>query len=329
MKRRMCVLALLLCLVLTACGGKEPDSRSRDSLSEESAEISETEPLLTVDGREVPAWRYLCWLEVACCHMQEQYAAAGMEPDWTAPMEQGTLADYVKNQALADTALYATVENWAEQYGCVLTAAEKAELKKESGVILVADLSAELTAELAGVGVMYGKLYALSQTEGSALAPTRRDLEGYREAAGWLGVNRILVAAGDDRDAARNRAAEIFSQLNAAENQAETFAVLAADQDDPAGNRTFRQGDGTLEETLERAALALEEGQCSGILESEEGFSILRREPVEEAVMRESWFDWHLQQAAANAVVQTAADYERLDVPSIAQQTVEKRNRFQ
>lgn len=105
MRKRTITLALLLCLILTACGGRE-DSRSQ-GLFQRASGMDEDAVLLTVDGREVPAWRYLYWLDRGCGRLQEQYRSAGLPLDWNAPLEGGTLADYVKDQALADTALYA------------------------------------------------------------------------------------------------------------------------------------------------------------------------------------------------------------------------------
>ncbi len=118
--RKRAVPALALCLLLTACGGWEKDSGG-PGLFQDASGIREDAVLLTVDGREVPAWRYLYWLTCACDSLQDQYGGAGLELDWSAPLEGGTLADYAKDQALADTALYATVENWAEEYGCALS----------------------------------------------------------------------------------------------------------------------------------------------------------------------------------------------------------------
>ena len=127
MRKRTITLALLLCLILTACGGRE-DSRSQ-GLFQRASGMDEDAVLLTVDGREVPAWRYLYWLDRGCGRLQEQYRSAGLPLDWNAPLEGGTLADYVKDQALADTALYATVENWAETYGCALDEEDQAALE--------------------------------------------------------------------------------------------------------------------------------------------------------------------------------------------------------
>ena len=115
------VAALLVCLCLAACSAPTETG----GLLGQASGLEEEEVLLTVDGREVPAWRYLYWLAYTCDRVAARYRDAGVTLDWRAPLEGGTLADYAKDQALADTALYATVENWAEKYGCRLSETEQ------------------------------------------------------------------------------------------------------------------------------------------------------------------------------------------------------------
>ena len=241
MKRHMIPL-LALCLLLTACGRKETE-REATPQQTDGAEV-----LLTVDGREVPLWRYLCWLEHACGRIQEQYHAAGQTVDWELALEEWTLADHVKEQALADTVLYATVKNWAERYGCT----EAGEKRDVPEAFPLRGLSEEQERELWQVGRQYAALYDLYRTEGSPLAPPREELDAFAREQGSMMLNRILIAAGEDREAAKQRAAEIFSRLNSAENPAQTFAVLAAEGDDPLGPRP--EGDCGWEESLLTAA---------------------------------------------------------------------------
>ena len=219
---------------------------------------------MTVDGREIPAWRYLYWLAFTCDQIREKYKDSGLSLDWEAPVSGGTLADYAKDQALANTALYATVENWAVRYGCVLSEKEREALAntweeqsaarggeeaylKELTALGLDRLRAE---ELTEVGMLYAKLYNLCLTEGS-------ELSGLLDQADSLTVDRILISAGEDREAARERAAEVFSRLNGAEDPAATFPTLAAEGDDAVGPRTLLPGDGTLPQVLEEAAKAL------------------------------------------------------------------------
>ena len=74
--------------------------------------------------------------------------------------------------------------------------------------------------------------------------------------------------------------------------------------------RSFISG---IPESLEEAAAALEEGQFSGILEAEDGFSILRRLPEESAPLDGNSFDQLLEEAAGKAEIQTTEAYGAID----------------
>ena len=313
------VTVLLLCLCLTACAAPaEPGG-----ILGQASGLDEDEVLLTVDGREVPSWRYLYWLAYTCDRVAARYRDAGAVLDWKAPLDGGTLADYAKDQALADTALYATVENWAERYGCRLSdqerqaagenwerrAAEQGYLEKLADL----GLDRERALALEEVGALYAKLCTLADQPDSALAPGKEALDTFAAADGRIKVDRILIAAGEDRDAAREQAAEAFAKLNGAEDQGAVFDALAKAGDDKAGPRTILPGDGQLSRELEEAAQTLAVGQCSGILESDEGFSILRRLAPETAEVVEDYFDSCLQEAAAGAQTALTEAYDRLD----------------
>ena len=317
MKKAMAV--LLICLCLSACAAPA----ETDGILGQASGLDEDETLLTVDGREVPSWRYLYWLAYTCDRVAERYRDAGAVLDWQAPLDGGTLADYAKDQALADTALYATVENWAERYGCQLSEQERQaagddwdQRAGERGYLeKLADLGLdrERAVELNEVGALYAKLCALAEQPDSALAPAKEALDAFAAEDGRITVDRILVAAGEDRDAARERAAEAFAKLNGAEDQGAVFDTLAKAGDDTAGPRTVLPGDGQLPQELEEAARSLAVGQCSGILESDEGFSILRRLAPETKDLVDDYLDSLLQKAASEARTTLTEAYDGLD----------------
>lgn len=308
MKMRMSCLALLLCLLLTACGGKKPDSRGRTSLLEEVSGLEEEAVLLTVDGREVPAWRYLYWLAWTCQQMRERYEASGTALDWDAPASGGTLAQYVKDQALADTVLYTVVENLAEEAGYAPAEDEAEAVLPDMG------LDEKQMAQLEAVGQMYRWLYDRYCAGESGLAPTREELEAYGKTGGFLTLDRILIPAGEDREAARQRASEVFSRLNGAEDQGAAFSALAAEGADQMGPRTLYPDSTELDGELLDAARELQAGQCSGILETQEGFSILRRLETDPKALKEPYFDDWLLDLAEAAAVTTDPAYDGLDL---------------
>lgn len=312
MNRWMRALALSLCLCLTACGGPAEERGGQASFLEQAAGLEGETALLSVDGREIPAWRYLYWLGWDCDQTAARYKEAGLPLDWETPADGGTLADAVKDQALADTVLYAVVEAWGEQYGCAPAEGIKADLPDQG-------LGEERMAELGRVGGVYAALYQLYDTEGSTLAPTVEALAAFGRETGALTLDRLLVPAGEDREAARKRAAALFSQLNSAQDQGTLFASLAAGGGDTAGPRTVLPGEDGLDEALLAAAQALEENQCSGIVESEEGFSILRRLPLDEERVKPAHFNSLLETAAEAAQVRLSQGYMDLDTTAFHQ----------
>ena len=326
MKKRIAACALLLSLtLLTACGG----GGAGKTMFEKASGLAPDAVLLTVEGREVPAWRYLYWLAAACDTVSEFYGENGQPVDWDAPLDGGTLADYAKEQALADTVLYATVEQWAERYGCALTDEDRAALDgawaekaAEHGGedAYLADLAAQgldrdQAMALAEDGRRYAKLYELYRTAGSPLAPTEEDLASFAAERGYLTVDRILLAVRDEaaKEPQRQRAEELFAQLNASGDPLTAFSALAETySDDPDRSRTVRPGAGALDPALEQAAMALAENQWSGILETPEGFSILLRLPADRETVASDYFDHLLQAAAGEAAVETTRAWEGL-----------------
>ena len=324
------ILACSLLLPLTACGGR---GAAGDDLLSRASGIASEETLLTVNGREVEAWRYLHWLAYTCDAIQTAYDDAGTELDWDAAFGEGTLADYAGEQALADTVLYAVVENMAEEKNCTLTEEDYSAMEADwtaaaeaaggEAAYLAAlgalGLDRERAETLAGTAYLYDRMRQSACDPGSADYPSAEDLAAFSDESGYLTLDFIRVDAGDDADSARARANEAFSKLNGSAAPENDFAVLAATySDDPdreqyPHGRTLLAGDGTLPAEAEAAAAELEEGQWSGIVEAEGSFYILLRLPLDAASTASAWFDWQLQSAADSAEVETAAALDRLD----------------
>ena len=66
MKKYVAAVVLVLCLVLGACDGREGKSETGTNPLGSAAELTDNTVLLTIDGREIPAWRYLYWLAYTC-----------------------------------------------------------------------------------------------------------------------------------------------------------------------------------------------------------------------------------------------------------------------
>ena len=310
MRKSMILPVLLLGFLLTACGGEEAGS-GRNSFWDELG-VEETETVLVVDGREIPAWRYVWWLAGGCSAMEDACAAGGLALDWDTPLEEGTLGEYVQRQALEDTVLYATVEGWAETRNIMLTG-EPAGDTIPQGALPLEDWQRQ---ELEWVGLLYGELCALAARPDSPLL-TEADLAGFADAGDYLTVDRIAFPAGAERETARRQAEEAFARLNNAGDKAAVFEALSAG-DGSAEPVTIQVGDGTLDGVLESGAAALEPGQHSGILETEEGFWILRRLAPDRVALAPLWLEQELLHAAEAAEVMEREGFQKLTVSAVS-----------
>lgn len=309
MRRNIFLSGLLaLCLLLTACG-ETPQLPEPEGLRRE-------ETLLTVDGRDVTAAQYLYWLTTVCRNLEEQYDAAGKSVDWDSPAEEGTLADYAKNQALRSAALYATVENWAERYGCAVTEEEREKLAvqweekaaacggEKAYLALLAErgLDRERAERIAEDHFLYMDLCALAETEGSPLYAADHELREFFAERGYVTVRRLEFSG----EGAGDRAAEAFARLNGSADRAAEFDALGG-----GAARTLLGA----EELLLEAAASLEPGQTSGILENGEGgYVILLRLADDLSAVRLAHFDHRLQSAADDAEILVTEEYGSIDV---------------
>ena len=339
MKRRiaLCLAALAAAGTLTACGGDPQE----DGLFYQASGIRPDTVLLSVDGRDVTARRCLYWLACACDYIAGYYDS-GDGIQWSDTVDGQTLADYAKDQALSSAALYATVETWAEDYGCALTDEDRTAMDREwaaraaqyGGEDAYLDVLARMgldRAEAEAISAdayLYRHLYDLYRTEGSQLASAEQDLETFAQEQGYLTVDHIWIStasadpADDDAIAAcRARAEEAFAKLNSSADPLNDFAVLAAtysdepDRDQHPSGYTFTAGDGTLPTACEEAALALEAGQFSCVVEADDGFYLILRKPVDLEAVAPDYFDALLQAAADSADLSAARAYETLNVP--------------
>ena len=321
--KRAAAAVMAVCLLLAACGRRE-----ENVLQSANGEERET-TLLMVDGREVPAWQYFYWLGQACLRAEEQYRLAGASIDWDSA-DGAALAEHIKQQALEDTALYATVENWATEVGCTLSEEEWAALEAEEQE--AADqaggneayakslerlgLTPQRKLALAAVGALYAKLFQSACNPEDPLYPGQEALTAFADACGYVTLQHLQISAEEDRAAARERAEAAFSVLNGAADQADWFRRAAEEAGQTVEETTLTPGAQQLPASVEEAARALEVGACSGILESEEGFSILRRAETDTTGLAGEYFDTSLQETASQAVIRVQEAYGEIDVPA-------------
>ncbi len=136
----------LLAGAMAGCSSPAPQSTpAADDIAYQATGLSRDTVLFTVDGREVTADQYLYWLLTSISNAK----SAGYLADddaWEEEIEGQPTADYLKEQALEISKLYATVANHAD----------------EAGIVVTEDQRAEAEEQLDQMGAMYEQYYGLT-----------------------------------------------------------------------------------------------------------------------------------------------------------------------
>lgn len=340
MKRGSCALlaAAMSVSLLAGCAGKSREGTVREGLYYDASGICPDAVLMTVDGRDVSADRYFYWLTDTCDSISDSFSGQGKQLDWDMEFSGEKLGDYVKQQALSTTVLYAVIESWADKYECRITDKDQEGIDAEWNA-KVSQYGGEETylAALANLGLdkttaeqlcadyyLYSHLYDVYRDKTSALHPDDTVLNTYAADSGYLTVDEIListadVAQGDTAAMAekRERAEMVLNKLNASSNPLEYFTTLAGtysddDRDTYPDGFTFAAGDGTMSDAFETAAKALEVDKWSGIVESDEGLYIILRKPLDMGTVSADYFDHLLQCAADSAEIWYSDAYDSI-----------------
>ena len=297
--------------------------------------VSGDTTLLTVNGRAVPAKEYLYFLAGGITQIGRYFGSAA-DINWDATMYGIPLAQYLKEDALDTAVLYSVTEDEAARAGVTLTAEQTAELDSYHAYAVETLGSEEayqayLTSQCIDEAGLHhiqsvGRLY-MNQEDHLFPAPDQKELDAYLKETGILRAKHILVS-----DKALGE--EILAQLKAVGNSEKKFDELAElyseDGRDSAGHLAAPDGyvfkPGEMIEEFEDGTKALAVGQVSGLVESEFGYHIILRLPVDAGdelsiggmSVREEWaatrMDALLQPKLDAAVVETTAPYDNLDV---------------
>lgn len=311
MKNRKRLFALLLSLALAAslcaCGSADGDASAsvspeasldpdvspsvevdlNQSALEFAAGLSPTDILLTVNGEEVQA-DLVCYLLDQYCTQTQQYLAyfgmsLGDMPDMAVDLlEQGV-----------EWSVYHTiVRQKAAELGCLLTDGQTAEIKEAlddptlTSQATLWDLTGQTLRFILELNPYYENLLDAVTHE-----PGEEELKEYLDDQGIFYVKHILLKTTDDREqplsdeeiaGKKALADDLLAQLQAAEDMPAKFDELMNAYSDDGGLAANPDGyvfdnNDSLVGGFREAALELEEGQLSGIVETAYGYHIMLR----------------------------------------------------
>ena len=280
----------------------------------------------------------------------QYYTGAAL--DWDYVLSDGTsVSGYMKEDVLSSVKQELVLENLAEKYGVTLTDEQSAAMA-QSDESYIAQYGSEeaFEAEIAKLGLthdtydrinrtnyLYQNLYQLYMTEGSALYASQTELALYAAEQGYITADHILLATKDlstgevlsDEEIAAKKALaeELVQKLNAytGDDLAGYFASLADEYSEDTGRASSPSGytftTGSMVQEFEDAAYALAEGEISGIVESQFGYHILLRLPLDEQAaadaVREDYFSNFISGEVDAADISTSSEYDKLDPRAI------------
>lgn len=304
---------------------------SRDIL-DFSAGLKGDETMLTVNGAVIPADLYLYFLAVNCAYLTQMYQA-----------DVADYADQLKEDSKTVTAYYKLLEAKCEELGCPLTDEQQTELNET----LMAEgqetydqrktingLSDETMKFVYSINYFYNNV--LDATIGQ---PTEDDLNNYVYQTRHILLKTVDTSgtptvqedgsyaypALDEATIAEKKALaeDILAQLNASDDPSTLFNDLMNEYSEDEGLEDSPDGYtatlGQMVPAYEEAALALDYGQVSGIVESEYGYHIIIRDKVADTSQYvDSWREYQMGQQVdqwiADADIQTTEALDNLDV---------------
>ena len=321
----------------------------QEGLCYETTGVSPDAVVAVVDGNGASADLVAYWAGYSVSYLNsfmQYYTGAAL--DWDYAFENGeSMSDYVKDDVLASVKEQLVLENMAERYGAQLTDEQTAALaQSEQSYIEQYGGEEAYEAEIAKLGLrretydrilranyLYQNLYQLYTTEGGALYASAADLAAYAAHQGYITADHILLATKDlttgdalsDEEIAAKKAlaGELAEQLKAyaGGDLAAYFAGLADEYSEDTGRASYPAGytftTGSMVQAFEDAAYALGEGELSGVVESEFGYHILLRLPLDETAaadaVREDYFSALITEEIDKAAIVTSGEYDKLE----------------
>jgi len=217
---------------------------------------------------------------------QDQYESVYGTEIWNTDLNGVTLEESIKETVLAQLAQIKTMNLLAQQHGVSL---EEAELEKagEAAAVYFGSLNEtereamqvteeiirQLYAELALANKVYEYIIKdinpeISDDEARSITVQDIMIRTYTQD----GTGKRLEYDESAREDARGRAEEILALARDEENDFESLVLQYSEGE----KGTYSFGKGEMEETFENAAFNLETGEISNIVETEEGFHIIK-----------------------------------------------------
>ncbi|MBQ9648134.1 MAG: peptidylprolyl isomerase [Oscillospiraceae bacterium] len=353
------ILAAVMAVVVTAAGTAavarfSPDKpqftpgQIEEGITYEVTGVPSDEIVALVDGNGAEAELFTYWLGDTCSNLQSYYSINVAENWDTAVSDGSTLREFIREDVFSAIKQQLVMENLAGKYGVTLSQ------EVENGLAEARENNIELLGEDGYRAAIYQlglseagydrvvRMYALNRalydaynTPGSELYASDDVLHTWAVGVGYITADHILIPTVDlatrgrlsDEEIAANRALaeDLLARLRASDDPAALFKELADAYSQDTGRALNPDGytftHGTMVASFDDAARALGEGEISGIVESEYGYHIILRKPLDVAAaadaVRDEYFNVLIGAEVENAEMELSPAAERFDVAAL------------
>ena len=311
--------------------------------------LAEDEVVARLGEAEITAADYLYWLNRSIENYLSQFGGQMTTLPWDTEMAEGlTFGQYMMDQALEGSVFHCLLREMARRENLTPDPSIAEAVDKEYvDMIVQADsnedrvihtlwsrmLTKDLLTRLNENNGLYSQLQELYFGEDSGHYPTDAEVNAYLDEAGYFRVKHILLMTIDQNTneplaedvIAQKKATadDLLAQLRAAEDPIALFDQLMNEYSEDGGLATNPDGyifdsSDSLVGGFREATLALAVGEISDVVETDYGYHIMLRLPIDPADYRSECTSYLLEermdQLEAELGVEKAASLDKLNV---------------
>ena len=312
------------------------------------AGVAGDEVLVRLGTAEITANDYLYWLQRSISDYLEPFGGQMTTLPWDTEMSDGlTFGQYMLDNALDAAALHCMLRELARQENLTPDPEVATQVDKQYAAMVVQAgsdesrvihtlwtqmLTRDLLINLNENTELFSQLAELYYGENSGHYPTDAEVNAYLDEVGRYKAKHILLATIDldtrepldEATVAQKKAqAEDFlAQLRAAEDPIALFDDLMNEHSEDSGLATNPDGyttaKGEMVAPFEEAALALKAGEISEVVESDFGYHIILRLPLDPDDFRDdcvtSLMEKRIDQEIERLGLEKTAAFDKLNV---------------
>lgn len=322
------IAAILLVSCVSFLDGGGNGGRRTDGLYYKASGIHPDATIMTVDGEKLSAEEYLYWLAYDCEYLSS-YAG---DIDWNETVvDNTTYADYVKDEVTDTMKTYAIVRQMAEKGEITLSDEDIADLDAqrqqyidyyggEEGYLQQIQLLGVSEEAFDKINSMYYLYARVQEAYGNgSLRPSDEELQAFAKDNGLVSAKLLFLSTEDmDKDDIqqyRDLAQSYADKLKDAKDVDKLYAKFAEELGlaDADGGQTFSADEAG--EKLVAAVSELSDGAVSDVIETDSGFYVAIRMPLDLTAVADRMFTQAFDTAVENAEVKyNESVYDKVDV---------------